>query len=176
MTICPTLELGDPALRQVAQRVADPFDPTLQPLIADLWSTLHEHQRQHGWGHALAAPLIGVPLHVLVVAMNDQEFVLINPRLEKWSRTQAVAYESCIAFPSIWGQVSRPERVVVVAFDKHGQEQRYDVDGPLARTIQHEIDHLDGLIWLDRDPDLLTICTTNEYRRRYKPAANDSST
>ena len=66
----------------------------------------------------------------------------------------------------IWGEVSRSDRVVVLALDAQGREQRYDVGGDLARMLQHEIDHLDGLVWLDRDPDLTSICTTNEYRRQ----------
>jgi peptide deformylase len=65
--------------------------------------------------------------------------------------------------------------VVVVALDVDGTEQRFELDGELARLFQHEIDHLDGLVWLDRDPDLATICTTNEYKRQLHQQSDPSS-
>ena len=166
MPVHPTLELGHPLLRQPAQLVQDPLSPETQQLIADLWDTLYDFHQRHGWGRALAAPVIGVSASVVVVDYAGQQLVLINPRFERWSRTQVVAYESCLTFGGLWGQVSRPAQVAVVALDATGQEQRYDLSGELSRIVQHEIDHLDGLVWLDRDPDLSTICTNNEYRRR----------
>ncbi|HEX6290673.1 MAG TPA: peptide deformylase [Herpetosiphonaceae bacterium] len=166
MTVRSMLQLGNPLLRQPAQPVDDVQSEATQSLIADLWDTLYDFRGQHGWGHALAAPVIGVPLRVIVVDWEGDRFVLINPRFERWSREQEVAYESCVTFSSIWGAVCRPTRVVVTALDEHGQEQRYDAVGPLARLLQHELDHLDGFVWLDREPDLLSICTTDEYRRQ----------
>lgn len=174
MPVCPMLELGDPRLRQQAQPVEQPSAPEIQSLITDLWDTLHDFQQQAGWGRALAAPVIGVDQRVVVVAFHDQRFVLINPRFESWGRTQAIAYETCVTFASIWGAVYRPENIVVVALDAAGSEQRFDVDGDLARLIQHEIDHLDGLVWLDREPDLATICTANEYRRQRSQSSDNA--
>lgn len=165
MTVCPTLELGHPLLRQPAQPVEDPLSAETQQLIADLWDTLRDFRERNRWGRALAAPVIGVQARVVVLEFEDQQFVLINPRFERWSRTQVVAYESCLTFGGLWGQVSRPAQVIVVALDAAGQEQRYEVQGELGRIMQHEIDHLDGLVWLDRDPDVATICTNNEYKR-----------
>jgi peptide deformylase len=169
MSIRSLLELGNPALRQCAQAVTDVPSAETEAIITDLRDTLREFRRQHGWGRALAAPAIGAPKRIVLIAFEDQELVLINPRFERWSRELAAAYESCMTFSSIWSVVHRPKQVVVVAQDAEGKEQRYEVDGDLARIMQHEIDHLDGLTWLDRDPDLSTICTTNEYRRQFKP-------
>jgi peptide deformylase len=166
MPIRAVLELGDPLLRRQAQPVDDPREPAIQALIVDLWDTLHDFQQRNHWGRALAAPVIGIDLRVVVIDVDDQQYVLVNPRFETWGRTQTVAYETCITFGCIWGQVYRPETVVVVALDVNGIEQRFELDGELARLFQHEIDHLDGLVWLDRDPDLATICTTNEYKRQ----------
>jgi peptide deformylase len=140
--------------------------PEIQALIADLWETLDDFRQCHGWGRALAAPVVGVALRIVVLMFEAQRLVLINPRFETWSRQQTADYERCIAFGAIWGQVYRPERVVVVAEDVTGAEQRFDVGGELARMMQHEIDHLDGLVWLDRDPDLATICTAGERARQ----------
>jgi peptide deformylase len=165
MAIRPTLQLGNPLLRQAAQPIDDVQSGDIQALIADLWDTLYDFRRRHGWGRALSAPVIGVPLRVIVVDVGER-FVLINPRFERWSREQVVTYESCITFSTIWGAVCRPNQVVVVALDAGGVERRYDAEGALARLMQHEIDHLDGLVWLDREPDLASICTNEEYRRQ----------
>ncbi len=174
MPIRTLLELGNPLLRQPAQPVSNVFSAETQALIADLHDTLQAFRRQHGWGRALAAPVIGVPQRIVLIDYGSQELVLINPRFEHWSRNLIAAYESCMAFSTIWGVVYRPEHVVVVALDEAGQEQRYDVSDDLARIMQHEIDHLDGLTWLDREPDLATICTINEYRRQFKQPTEGS--
>ncbi len=166
--IRPTLELGNPALRQTAAPIDDPLSAATQSLIADLRDTLRDFRARNGWGRALAAPVIGVPLGLVLVEHNDLSMVLINPSFERWSRDEISSYEACITFPSLWGSVIRPSTVVVRAQDEHGVVQRWEADGDLARLLQHEIDHLDGLVWLDREPDIATICTTNEYRRRYR--------
>ena len=137
-------------------------------LIADLRDTLRDFRARTRWGRALAAPVIGVPLRLVLLEYNEQSMVLINPSFERWSRDHAGGYESCITFPALWGSVIRPRSVVVLAQDEHGLPRRLEADGDLARLLQHEIDHLDGLVWLDREPDVATICTTNEYRRRYR--------
>lgn len=168
MAVRPLLELGNPLLRQLAQPVDDVHSPETIEIINDLWETLHHFRSEHGWGRSLAAPLIGSSRRIIVLLEHDDEWTLINPRLIRWSRTQSVDWESCVAVGSLWGMVSRPEQVVLTALDRDGNNHTYDAEGLLARILQHEIDHLDGLMWLDRDPDIATICTTNEYRRRYK--------
>ena len=166
--IRPTLELGDPALRQPAAPVDDPTSATTRALIEDLRDTLHDFRSRYGWGCALAAPVIGVPLRVVLIEHEDQAMVLVNPVFVQWSNDQADGYESCITFPALWGCVSRPRKVVVQALDETATARRWEADGDLGRILQHQIDHLDGLIWLDREPDVGTICTTGEYRRRHR--------
>jgi len=168
MPIRALLELGNPLLRQISLPVADVRSAETASVIADLWDSLYHFRTEHGWGRSLAAPLIGVNVRIIVINEQGNEWTLINPRLVGWSRQQANDWESCVAIGSIWGLVSRPQQVTVMALDPDGNEQRRETDGLLARIIQHEIDHLDGLTWFDRDPDLSSICTTNEYRRRYK--------
>ncbi|HEY0735871.1 MAG TPA: peptide deformylase [Herpetosiphonaceae bacterium] len=175
MAVRPTLQLGNPLLRQAAQPIDDVNSAEIQALLADLWDTLRDFRQRHGWGRALSAPVIGVPLRAIVVDFQDQQLVLINPRFERWSREQEYVYESCITFGAIWGAVYRPTRVTVVALDADGLERRYEATGPLARMMQHEIDHLDGLVWLDREPDLASICTTDEYRRQQGQAQLEQS-
>ncbi len=166
--IRPTLELGDPLLRQVAAPVEDARGETTQSLIADLRDTLRDFRERNGWGRALGAPVIGVPLRVVVVDDNDTSLVFINPCFESWSNDQVSVYESCICFPSLWGCVDRPRAVTITAEDEAGVNRRWEFEGDLARILQHEIDHLDGFVWLDRDPPIESICTTKEYQRRYR--------
>ncbi|MBA3944571.1 MAG: peptide deformylase [Herpetosiphonaceae bacterium] len=168
MAVRPTLELGNPALHQPAQPVADAVDPAVQALIADLHDTLQAWRAAHGWAGALSAPAIGVNQRVVIIERAAYQYILINPAFEQWSQAHTEAFESCITFPSIWGHVSRPAEVIVTALDAAGAPLRIHATGDLARILQHEIDHLDGFVWLDRDPDLTSICTTAEYRRRYK--------
>jgi peptide deformylase len=166
MAVRSTLELGDPLLRQPAQPVGNIGSAATLAAIADLWDTLDDIRQRHTWVRALAAPTIGIDLRIAVLHVREQRLVLINPRFEAWSSQVVAAWESCITFNMLWGEVYRPARVVVVAEDEAGRTQRYEADGLLARVMQHEIDHLDGLVWLDRDPDLTTLCTVNEYMRR----------
>jgi peptide deformylase len=167
MPVRPILELGDPRLRQPAQPVPDPLAPEVQALIDDLRETLAVVRARRGWGDALAAPVVGAAQRVIMLERAGRELVLINPRFEAWGRTQLAAYERCLTFDAIWGAVYRPDRVVVVAVDAQGAEQRLEASGSFARLLQHEMDHLDGLVWLDRDPDLTSLCTAGEYARRY---------
>ena len=164
--IRPMLELGNPLLHQAAAPVDDPTSAMVRELITDLRDTLRDFRARTGWGRALGGPIVGVALRVVLIEYGEISVVLINPRFEGWSNEQIDAYESCMTFPNIWGVVSRPRSVVVNAQDEQGAEQRWEADDELARIAQHEIDHLDGLTWLDRDPDLSTLCTTGEYRRR----------
>lgn len=166
--IRPTLELGDPALRQPALRVDEPQNPAVKAAIQDLRDTLRDFRTRNGWGRALAAPVIGVPLRIVLIETETEQMVLLNPGFERWSSDQIEAFESCITFPALWGSVSRPRAVTVQALDEAGAPLRVEAEGDLARILQHEIDHLDGLTWLDREPQIETLCTTGEYQRRYR--------
>jgi peptide deformylase len=169
MAVRPILELGDPLLRQAAEPVLDVGGAEAQALVHDLLDTLRDFRARQGYGRLLAAPQIGVLLRVFVLLADEGEFELINPRYERWSRTEAQEYETCLSFPGLWGQVSRPTSVSVAGYSLRGEERHLEATGPLARRLQHALDHLDGLLWLDREPDLLSLCTTAEYERRYKP-------
>jgi peptide deformylase len=169
------LELGNPLLRQVAAVVDDPQDPSVHEVLRDLRDTLADFRHRNGWGRALSAPIIGVPLRIILIEYDERSMVLINPVFEQWSSDQESVYESCITFPSLWGMVSRPVQVVVQALDEAGIPHRWEASGPFGRTLQHEIDHLDGLIWLDREPDIDSICTTTEYKRRQASHQSDDT-
>jgi peptide deformylase len=171
MAIRRIIELGDPMLRQAAAPIADPAGAQVRTLLADLRETLEDFRARTGYGRSLAAPQVGVLLRALLIVAEEGVFEMLNPRYERWSRSELQSYESCLCFPSIWGLVTRPASVKLLYQSPDGAEQQLEATGGLARLAQHAMDHLDGLVWLDRSPDLQSLCTTGEYERRYKPTS-----
>jgi peptide deformylase len=148
VNVRPVRIYGDPALREKAREVAA-VDDTLRQLIADMRETM----KGYG-GIGLAANQVGVLQRVLVVDVPAEEgeraaHALINPVVRRRVGTQT-AEEGCLSIPGIWEDVTRAERVVVQALDENGQALELDAEGYLARAIQHEIDHLDGVLFVDR--------------------------
>ena len=139
--------LPSPVLRQRAEPVAAVNDD-VRRLVDDLFTTM----RANG-GVGLAANQIGVPLRIAVVDVGEDDgppLVLINPRIIDDSGTIETAEEGCLSIPAIFGDVERPLRVVFEALDLDGRPYRDDVSGFKARAVQHEIDHLDGVLFIDR--------------------------
>jgi peptide deformylase len=142
--------LGDPVLRDEARPV-DSFDPELESLVEDMFETMY-----HAEGVGLAAPQIGISRRVLVVDVRDEEspeagrFALVNPEVVESSSVTEKATEGCLSIPGLEDVVSRPASVEVRGYDPSGREVTVAADGLLARALQHEIDHLDGVLFLDR--------------------------
>lgn len=139
---------GDPVLREPAEPVAA-VDDDVRALVADLVETMYEAD-----GVGLAAPQVGVGLRVIVVDTREEEgagaLALINPRIADASAETDRAEEGCLSIPGIADIVERPVRVVVEALDPDGEPVRIEADGLSARALQHEVDHLDGVLFLDR--------------------------
>jgi peptide deformylase len=139
----PIHVLGSPVLRERAVDVPA-VDDEVRALLADLWDTMRTAD-----GVGLAANQIGVARRVAVVSVDGQDFALVNPVVVE-HRGKAKQEEGCLSIPDLYADVSRPERVVVEAADETGAVRRIEGTGLLARAIQHEIDHLDGILFLDR--------------------------
>jgi peptide deformylase len=135
--------LGSPVLRQRAHEVAR-HDDGVKALIADLHETMLAAK-----GVGLAANQIGVARRVAIVVADDKELVLVNPVIVE-ADGEEVAEEGCLSIPDIFAEVGRAERLVVETTDEQGQRRRIEGAGLFARAIQHEIDHLDGILFLDR--------------------------
>jgi peptide deformylase len=135
--------LGSPVLRQRAHEVAR-HDDGVKALAQDLFDTMRAAK-----GVGLAANQIGVARRVAVVSTEDQELVLVNPVIVA-ADGEEVAEEGCLSIPDIFADVARAERVVVETMDEAGARRRVEAAGLFARAIQHEIDHLDGILFLDR--------------------------
>ena len=146
--IRPILKYGDAVLHEKA-RVVEAITPDIDRLVDDMIQTMYAAP-----GVGLAAPQIGVPLRVFVVDISvgrDQNglLVLINPEFVERDGMQ-LEDEGCLSVPGFTATVVRPSRAVVKALDGHGQEQQHEGTGLLARAFQHEMDHLDGTLFVDR--------------------------
>ncbi len=161
MAIRQIIYANDPRLRQKAKRVKQ-FGPALKALADDMLETMRS---AHGIG--LAAPQIGLLQRLFVAELPEDEdaddpqsgkpFVLVNPEIVKTSQTEVEGEEGCLSIPTWYGLVWRPEWVVVKAKDVNGKSIRIKAEGLLARVFLHEIDHLNGVLFIDRveSPDKL---------------------
>jgi peptide deformylase len=159
--IRPILVVGNPVLRQKAKKVSQ-IDKPIQRLIDDMIETMKVAP-----GVGLAAPQIGVPLRLAVLDVDDTITVIINPEIIK--RTGEVELdEGCLSVPGFWGRLNRAERVSVKALDRNGKELRIrDAEGLFAQALQHEIDHLDGYLYVDRmDPQFEKLQRSLPLRKR----------
>jgi len=139
---------GDPVLRQRAREITE-FDASLAALAADMHETMKAYN-----GVGLAANQIGVLQRILVVdvPMGDAPratYTLVNPVIESRQGSQK-GEEGCLSIPGVWDEVSRAETIRVKAQDETGKPVAFEAEGYLARAIQHEVDHLDGVLFVDR--------------------------
>jgi peptide deformylase len=134
--------LGSPVLRQQSDPVAA-VDDDVRRLIDDLFQTMDAAK-----GVGLAANQVGVARRVAVVGVDDARLVMVNPVLSD-AEGRDRAEEGCLSIPDAYGEVTRPDRVVLEALDRDGKPYRLEAEGLLARAIQHEIDHLDGILFID---------------------------
>lgn len=144
MALRKIITIENPILRQKAKKVTR-FDATLKRLVEDMLETMHAAR-----GVGLAAPQIAVSLRVLVAEYEDRHEVLINPEIVKASGEE-IGPEGCLSIPGYVGEnIRRAEKVVVKGRDVNGKEIRVRAEGWFARILQHEIDHLDGILYIDR--------------------------
>lgn len=146
MTVRTLHLLGSPVLRQKATKIAS-VDDAVRALVDDLLETMRAAK-----GVGLAANQIGVARRVAVVDVGEEDpppLVLINPVILEHGDEVETAEEGCLSIPEIFGDVERPLQIVVEALDRDGKPYRVTTTGFKARAIQHEIDHLDGILFLD---------------------------
>ncbi len=149
MAVREILFLGDPVLRQEADEVAA-FDEELHELVRDMFETMY-----HAEGIGLAAPQIGVSSRVIVVDLRredeeDEPIALVNPRVVWQSPETEKQPEGCLSIPTLEEVVERPVEVRIEGHDPDGHPVRLEADELLARALLHEIDHLDGILFIDR--------------------------
>eukprot|EP01124_Arcella_intermedia_P004949 TRINITY_DN12865_c0_g1_i1.p1 TRINITY_DN12865_c0_g1~~TRINITY_DN12865_c0_g1_i1.p1 ORF type:complete len:186 (+),score=39.46 TRINITY_DN12865_c0_g1_i1:341-898(+) len=144
--VATIIVVGHPTLRQVAREVVDIQSSECQSLIKTMKTTLSKTS-----GVGLAAPQIGISQRIILIAPNRfQRKVLINPRYQPLSKNQAKEEERCLSIPGVTALVPRYTEICVEFVDEWGEEQKVILGGRKARIVQHEVDHLDGLVCLDR--------------------------
>lgn len=139
--------LGDPVLRRKAEPV-ETVDDEVRELIDDMLETMYDAD-----GVGLAAPQVGLSHRVIVVDTREPEvapFALVNPVIVESGEETDRGEEGCLSIPGLKEIVERPARVVVEGLDPEGNPRRIEAEGLLARVLQHEVDHLDGILFLDR--------------------------
>lgn len=161
MPVLPIHLLGSPVLREASARVAEVTDE-VRRLVEDMFETMDAAE-----GVGLAANQVGRALRIAVVDADGQRFAMINPVIVEASGKETQE-EGCLSIPEVYAEVTRPGRVVIEATGADGTPYRIEAEGLKARAIQHEIDHLDGILFLDRLSPLKRRLLTAKYRRDHK--------
>lgn len=169
MTQLDIIRPDNPILRKKAKRVTN-FDKKLQTLIDNMVETMIEAP-----GVGLAAPQVAISQRLLVARLQDDEkskeefgdlagklFVLINPEIVKSSKETVEGVEGCLSIPGYLGTVDRFEKITIDSLDRNGKAQRIKAEGWLARVFQHEIDHLDGRLYIDIAKDVWEVNPEDE--------------
>ncbi len=144
MAILTIRNFPDPILKQKAKRVRA-IDGSVKKLISDMIETMHSVPGRVG----LAAPQVGVSLRVIVIVLPEAEDIaIVNPEIVR-RRGERLIDEGCLSVPGYFGQVKRAESVTVKGRDQNGKKMRIKADGLLAQVLEHEIDHINGVLYLD---------------------------
>ncbi|CAN5793453.1 peptide deformylase [soil metagenome] len=151
---------GDPVLKTRAAPV-ESFDESLVRLTQDMLATMRDNE-----GVGLAANQVGRLKRVFVAAIEDEEYVIVNPVLTDWSETTESVPEGCLSIPGILVDVERPTSVTVSGRDVSGKPLQISASDLLARVLQHEVDHLDGVLILDRTDRPSRKAAMREWRER----------
>lgn len=174
MAVRPILQLGDPRLREVALPVKNPCAAEVVALLGDLADTLAHWRASTGYGRGIAAPQLGVPLRVCFLQLpGEKPRPLINPEIVECSADKIVVWDACLSFLSIFMQVERNREITMRYWDQQNMKHilRAGDDRNLSELLQHEIDHLDGILAVDRIVDMKTLCTREEFEKRYREAS-----
>jgi peptide deformylase len=174
MAVREILRLGNPVLRERSLPVADPAALEVRDLIRDLADTLAHWRAETGYGRAIAAPQIGVLQRVIFLKLPGAEpWPLINPEIVERSEDKMVVWDACLSFLSIFMQVERHREIRVRYQNLEGESVEVDAgeDRNVSELLQHEIDHLDGILAIDRVIDLKSIVTREEFEKRYRDAS-----
>ncbi len=163
MAVLEILKYPHPTLRKKSKAVKK-IAPAISKLIASMIETMHAAP-----GVGLAAPQVGELLRIIVVDIGEGPVAIVNPRIVKRSGEQTFT-EGCLSLPDLEGPVVRSEFVAVKGLNKNGKDLSIEAEGLFATVLQHEIDHLDGKLFIDRveDPSLIRPITKEEEQKRDK--------
>lgn len=149
MAIRKIRKFRDPMLRKKSREVAE-VDDHIREILDDMLETLHSLPH----GGALAAPQIGVLKRLVVIDLEDNLYKLVNPVIVS-AKGEQYETEGCLSFPDIWGKVRRPKTVTVEALNEFGEKITVKGKGLMAKCFCHEIDHLDGIVFIDKAEEFI---------------------
>jgi len=158
--------LGDPVLRARCEPITNPDSPAVRVVLDGMKETLHDWQARFGSGRAIAAPQIGAPMR-LVYAHLDEPWTLLNPEIIDIGTDDFTVWDDCFSFPDLMVRVARAYAIRVRYQDETGAREEVTLEGDRAELLQHEIDHLDGVLAVDRPHGLDPFCMREEWNRRY---------
>ena len=167
MSVMKIEMLGSEALRRRAEEIGG-VDDELRRVVRDMFETMYDAE-----GVGLAGPQVGLSRRVIVVDVREEgthPFAMVNPRILESSRDTDKAEEGCLSIPGVSSVVERPSRVTVEGLDENGAPVRMEAEGLLARCLQHEIDHLDGILFIDRISPLKRTMLLKKYRSQQDEA------
>lgn len=141
-----------PVLRQKSVKIKDASDPEIQKLIPEMVAAMRKEK-----GVGLAAPQIGQSIRLCIVQDENRIIALINPRIKAKSTRKIIMEEGCLSFPGTYFPIERSETIKVRYLDEAGAEKKLKAGGLLGRAIQHEIDHLDGVLIIDRSKKIKKV-------------------
>lgn len=171
MAIRKVARLGHPVLRKKGRDLSaeELQSPEIQRLIGDMVETMHEYG-----GIGLAAPQVHESLQLAVIELESL-LVVVNPRITVLDATEQSFWEGCLSIPEIRGLVPRPRKIRVDYLDQTGNPQSIEPEGFLATVFQHELDHLQGVLFLDRVKDTTQLAFTEEYQRYWVRPGTDQT-
>lgn len=163
------LQLGDPMLRAVSVPVSTPQEA--EAIFQDLRDTLSDFRRAHGFGRGISAVQIGEPKRLIYIELEGRAYRLRNPEYVWQSDEKFRLWDDCFSFPDLLVWVERSHSVRIRYEIDTGSEQVLEASGPFSELLQHEMDHLDGILAVDRAIDRASFCTRQEWTRRYARGA-----
>ena len=161
--------MGDPLLRAVSAPVPSPEEAGA--LFDDLRATLHEFRRAHGFGRGISAVQIGEPKRLIYIELDGRAWRLRNPAYEFQSQEKFRLWDDCFSFPDLLVQVERSAAVRIRYDGETGGVQRLEASGPFSELLQHEMDHLDGILAVDRAIGRNSLRTREEHERQARRAS-----
>ncbi|WP_426956862.1 peptide deformylase [Muricoccus radiodurans] len=164
MAILKIARLGHPVLIRRADAVPDPAAPEMRRLVRDMAETMLDAN-----GLGLAAPQVHVPLRVFVIRDGGSVFALFNPELTPLAEEREAGWEGCLSIPGLRGEVPRFARIAWRGLDAEGSPVSGEADGMAARVMQHEFDHLEGILYPMRMTDLSRLGFVEELSRAQQP-------
>jgi len=169
MTIHRIRLLGDPVLHTPCAPITKPRSAAVRVVVDDLRETLRDAQSRFGMGRALAAPQIGAPVRIVYVEMG-KPMVLINPEILEVGTDDFTVWDDCFSFPNLLVRVLRAYHIRVRYQDARGEFHEVDLERDMAELVQHEIDHLDGVLAVDRPFGPHPFALREEWNRLYTEA------